>query len=508
MKKNTNQNKKSHKKLWIILAMTAVVVIGLIAWGISAIKNMTKSMTAAMTQNTAVAETGSIEVITEGSGVVETADSITKNTEYTVRLNQLYKKNGEAVKAGEVIGEFDGTALDESIAALETHLETVDSQLKNTDKNSSTTVNTPASGRVKRIFAAEGDSVKMVQLEQPGLAEISADGRLKVNFDTNTPCTLGQHVIVVYGEERIKGEVESVKGTAITAVFSDSENYVLDTQVTILNQDEIAIGTGKVESSCPIYITADSGSIKSISVKENDKVSAGSSIFKLTDMDYSAHYLTLLEQRQQLLQQLETAKKYAQGYVLTAEKDCIVSELTAKVGDILPAGTLFCKLMDTSAYQATFAIDEMDIHGIEKGQKVLVSVDAVEGSTYEGTVSNISLAGTNENGVASYGVSVALKDASGLLPGMSANGKITVGMNEQALLVPIDAVQTIEGKKTVTVVKKDGKTEAREVTLGLVNNEKAEVLKGISKGDKVQIVIKLSDIYSQMGIDVEETGME
>ncbi|MEG1292044.1 MAG: hypothetical protein RSD28_07080, partial [Lachnospiraceae bacterium] len=66
----------------------------------------------------------------------------------------------------------------------------------------------------------------------------------------------------------------------------------------------------------------------------------------------------------------------------------------------------------------------------------------------------------------------------------------------------------IEGKKTVTVVKKDGKTEAREVTLGLVNNEKAEVLKGISKGDKVQIVIKLSDIYSQMGIDVEETGME
>lgn len=507
MAQKKKQKKKSHKKLWIILAIAAVLVVALIAWGVHGLKNMTKAMTEAMSSNVQTVEKGSIEVITEGTGVVETADVHSENVDYNVTLSRLYKENGEAVKAGEVIAEFQGAALDESVMALEEQLESLDSQLRYTSKEENRTVTAPVSGRVKRIFAAEGDTVLAVQKEHQALAEISGDGRLKVEF-TAEGVAEGQPVTIGYGEERLEGQIIEVKGNTATATFSDGENYVLDTETTIFNSEEVQIGAGKVASSHPVYVTAESGTIESIFVKENEKVSAGSRIFKLADTGYASSYLALLEQREQLARKVEAAKAYRKGYVLTAKNDGIISELAFKEGDIIPAGTMFCKLLDTNAYQVSLSIDELDIQGIEQGQKVEVTVDAIEDTIYEGEVSKVSMAGENENGVASYQVSVLLKNAEGLLPGMSANGKITVDTNENALLVPVDALQTADGEKSVTVVKNDGSTETRKVTVGLVNNENAEILEGVSEGEQVQVIVKLSDIYSQMGISLEGTELE
>lgn len=508
MSQKVNQKKKSHKKIWIILAVVAVIIIGLIAWGVHAVKNMAESMTEAMSSNTAEVKKGPIEVITEGTGTIEAAGSHAKNIEYSIKLRHLYKQNGEAVKAGDVIAEFDGAALDESVSALESQLGSVDMQIRSASRDGKTSVTAPVTGRIKRIWAAENASVLEVQNSNPGLMELSADGRLKTEIETEQQAVPGQKVTVVYGENRIAGLVEAVQGNTFVVTFEDSADYEVDTEVTVLDAQDTELGKGKTESNCPVYVTADSGEIKSISVKVNDKVSAGNTLLKLTNTGYSASYLALLEQRQQLAEKAEEAKAYRKGYVITAKTDGIVSELTAKEGDILPAGTVFCKLLDTSSYQAVLNIDELDIKGIEAGQKVEVTVDAVGDAVLEGTVSSVALAGNNENGVAGYCVSVTLADAANVLPGMSVNGKITVDNHKDALLVPLDAIQTTDGKKTVSVVKKDGTTEQRDVALGLVNNEFAEVLEGVSEGEQVKIIMKLEDIYSQMGISVTESGME
>lgn len=508
MMKQKNNKKKSHKKLWIILTVVTVAVIGLIAWGIHAMKNMAESMTEAMSGNTATVKRGAIEVITEGNGVIETLQSTAEDIDYNVTLRHLYKQNGEAVKDGEAIAEFDSAALDESASALEQQLESVDAQLRMTSKEGKTSVTAPAAGRVKRIWAAEGDSVLAVQSSNPGLIEIAADGKLKTEIETETEVTPGQKVIVVYNEKRAEGIIEAVKGNVITVTFADSAEYEADAEVTVLTPEEAVLGKGRAASNAPVYVSADSGTVKSISVKENDKVSAGTVLLKLENTGYATGYLFLLEQRQQLADKVEKVREYRKGYTVTAKTDGIISGLTAKEGDILPAGTLFCKVLDTSAYEVVLTIDELDIQGIEAGQKVEVTVDAIADTIFEGTVSNVSLAGENENGVAGYKVYVTLEEAKGLLPGMSANGKITVSNNKDAILVPVDALQTKDGKKILTVVKKDGTTEEREVKVGLVNNENAEIIEGVSEGEKVKIIMKLEDIYSQMGITLEENEEE
>ena len=63
-------------------------------------------------------------------------------------------------------------------------------------------------------------------------------------------------------------------------------------------------------------------------------------------------------------------------------------------------------------------IDELDISKVSVGQTVQITADAVEGKTYEGEITKVSVAGTTTNGTTSYPVTVKITDTDGLLPGM------------------------------------------------------------------------------------------
>lgn len=502
MKNNSNRKKKSHKKLWTILAIIAVVVVVIVILAVRGLSNKTKQLAAAV-NNTAPVETGQIEIITEGVGVISTVDSKMQMIDYNTTLRNLHKQNGERVAAGEVIAEFESIVLDETITGLKTQLNGIDSQLANTSKSGNTYVASPVSGRVKRIMAEVDNSVWTVQQELGALAEVSADGKLKVEFVTESAVVKGQKVKIIYGDDTIDGRIRDVIGNSVVAVFEDSDKYDIAVAVSVQTEAGAVLGSGVTACGSSVMITAESGVIKSVSVKHNGNVSAGSTIFRLKDVDYSQNYKTLLEQREQLIKKIQDAEEYRNGYRVVAEKDCIISELTAKEGDAIAAGSVLCKLFDTSAFQVVINIDELDIQGIEVGQPAEVTVDAIEDVKFQGTVSSVSLAGTNTDGVAAYQVSILLENATNLLPGMSANSKITIENKSGILFIPLDTIQSLDGEKSVTVVKEDGSTEKRKVTLGLVNNEKAEVIEGVSEGEKLQVIAKLDDILSKIGREAE-----
>lgn len=63
---------------------------------------------------------------------------------------------------------------------------------------------------------------------------------------------------------------------------------------------------------------------------------------------------------------------------------------------------------------------------------------------------------------------------------------------DNVLLVPVDAVETTDGTDYVQVLTGSG-TERREVELGLMNNEYAEVLDGLTQGEQVLVAGKESE---------------
>lgn len=499
------KKKKSYKKLWIILGSIAALFCIMVVIGIGKLVSMSNQAIQSMAENLQTVERGDIAVETEGTGVVEPVNITAINIDYQCELETLYKTDGEPVVAGDVIAEFKPTTLDTSIQELESQLNSLDYQLQNADKSGESTIKAPVSGRVKRIFGNEGEEVAYVMEQCGGLMEIAADGKLKVEIECEAEVSvkIGDAVTVKFGEFEVSGKIESVAGKRIQVTFADGAEYNVDTEATVLNEAGDILGTGMIQSNYPVIVSGTNGTINSISVKVNDKVTAGNTVIKLKNVEYSSEYLTLLNQREAIREMIETASAYKNGYVVIAESDGIVSGLTAKEGEVLGAGTQFCQILGSDLYQVSIAIDELDIQGISAGQSATVTFDAIDEFSCDGTVSKVSLVGSNETGVATYNVTVLLSESENLLPGMTANAKISVNESKDTLLIPVDAIQIVDGEKCVSVVREDGSFESVPVTLGLVNNTYAEVLEGLNEGDTVQCVMKLEDIYSQLGINIE-----
>ena len=80
---------------------------------------------------------------------------------------------------------------------------------------------------------------------------------------------------------------------------------------------------------------------------------------------------------------------------------------------------------------------------VEVGQTVEITCDSLEEmGTIEGVVTKVSVAGTTSNGVTTYPVTVQIDNPpEDLLPGMNVDATIVVDEAENAVAVPISAVQ-------------------------------------------------------------------
>ncbi|MBO7709050.1 MAG: hypothetical protein J6S83_01180, partial [Lachnospiraceae bacterium] len=127
---------------------------------------------------------------------------------------------------------------------------------------------------------------------------------------------------------------------------------------------------------------------------------------------------------------------------------------------------------------------------------------AFDDREYTGTVSRISSLGQNVNGVATYTVSIDLEGRPEFKSGMSGTAVIITEEIPDALVIPVDAVQTKDEKKVVTVLTGDdlSLSEDREVVLGLVNHTQAQVTAGLSEGETVLVIgtTRMEDMINMM----------
>lgn len=511
------QENKKNKKPWskkkkvtviIVAALLLLLCIGGVSC-VASVVNMSKSMMTAMT-DCGTAEKGDIEVVTEGFGIAEAVNTQHLVIDYTCDLETLYKQNGEEVQVGDVIASFTPVVTDTSIEDLEQNLANLDTQLAYTNRKGSSSITAPAGGRVKAIYGEAGQEVTQVMQEHGALMLLSGDEKLQVRLEKENPdleISIGDTASVTFNGTTVEGKVEALQGETVIITFPDSADYEIDVEAEVAVKDSV-IGTGRISCHLPITVIGTNGTIDSISVEKNNKVSSGNTLIKLKNVDYSDDYMALVNQREELVAQITKAKQYMSGYTLVASQAGIISELTALEGDTIPAGTRLCSILGNDSFQVKVEIDELDIRGLAVGQEAVVTFDAIENQEYFGVVSNVSLAGENQGGVATYMITILLNDTKEILPGLSANAKITTGLQKDVMLVPVECIQTIDGKKCVIRFNEDGSMETVPVTLGLVNNTFAEVNGDIQEGDQLQKVVTMEDIYSQMGISLVEPEEE
>lgn len=494
----SKQDAGKRKKWPIVLAVVLLLVIAAAAFFLlRGGKEQTESRRTKVT--TEAAFIGSISDTTEGSGSVEAASTKALALEYDGKLETIYVETGDQIKQGDVLAVYDMDALDAVIDQKEAELDQINSAIATTDDSGSEVITAPVTGRVKRIYAAVDDVVSDVVDTNGGLAEISADGKLKVEFTCeNTTLMEGDSVTVDFDSYSVTGTVQDVDGDQICVTIQDDTEYVVDTVADIRGKSGTKLGEGELKSNHPYLVTASYGIIDSVNVTKESFVNAGDTMFERRDAEYNQTYLDLLSDREELVEDLQELKAYQKNPVVVSEYDGYIESLDVLEGMPYEKDQQFCTIADSGTLNLKVEIDELDIDGVEVGQKAEVVFDAFEDETYEGTVEKISGVGNNAGGVTTYTVTIAMEGNTHLKNAMSATATIELETRDNVLLVPVDAIETINGEKYVQVMSGDETAEV-PVKLGLVNDEYAEITEGLSEGQQVVVTTKGSmDLFGSM----------
>lgn len=278
-------------------------------------------------------------------------------------------------------------------------------------------------------------------------------------------------------------------------------------------------GDGTFEASTNVDMSADLAEgveIEKVLVNVGDFIEVGTPIFKMTSESADKLLKTYRDAVDTAQGNVDAAKKGVDTAKKTYDEYTIKSPIAGKVisknykvGDKVGSSgsnkaITMAVIYDMSSYTFKMSVDEKDITKVQSGQKVRIKSDAFPDQDYSGTVTNVSLESTSQNGVSTYPVTITLDETYNLLPGMNVDGYITLESAKDALTIPSGAL--MRGNKvyvkdtTATEQKADAGESAgggdglipagfREVTvtIGVINADFVQITSGLNEGDEVYV---------------------
>lgn len=155
--------------------------------------------------------------------------------------------------------------------------------------------------------------------------------------------------------------------------------------------------------------------------------------------------------------------------------------------DYTVESTVLCTLTPYERADIIITVDELDIRAISVGQEFTVTLDALSGQSFTGTVSEIDPVGENSGGSTKYAVTLSIDRAENMLTGMNAAVRTPLESRDGVLIIPAAALnEDADGTFVYTSynAKDDALGSPVYVTTGLSDGENVEILSGMSEGDE------------------------
>lgn len=497
---------KKHKIISTITAVILIVAIGVSSCGSKKPQNTTATTESQVKRMTIV------ETIT-GSSVVEA------NAEYSVTplvSGEILSANfeeGDIVEKDQILYEIDSSDTANSIKSSDLSIQ----RAENTSNEAyeaieDLTVKSTISGTVSDVYVSVGDEIN----SGAKIAEVVNNATMKVRVPFNATDAQNIHtgesasVTLVKTGTVLSGRVISVSTGSETTVGSMRVSYVT---IEVSNPGAVSAGdkvtamvgeyacndVGAFEAVQTKTITAKvSGTISRVGVVKGDNVKNGTTLATITSESVETQVrnagLSLQEeylQRDKLYDQLD-------NYTIKAPISGTVVRKNKKVGDTIENGASASEplvvIYDMSSLCFELDVDELDIKKMSVGQEVTITADAVEGRKYKGVVENVSINGTiGTNGITTYPIKVRIEDFDdSLLPGMNIEAEIIISQSENALVVPVNAVNRgntvyLKGNKESEDDRAPEGYKTVQVETGITNDVFVEILSGLSEGDTVYV---------------------
>jgi RND family efflux transporter MFP subunit len=177
---------------------------------------------------------------------------------------------------------------------------------------------------------------------------------------------------------------------------------------------------------------------------------------------------------------------------ITAPFDGVVTQRYANLGALMQAGTSsstqampLVRISQDDRFRLVIPVPESFVRFIHVGDPVQVNVPSLN-RNFPGTVARFSVDVKAETRTMHTEVDVYNPNRI-LLPGVYADATLTLEKKDNALAVPLQAVDHQGDTATVDVVNAANRVEIRNVTLGIQSENEAEVISGLEEGDLVVV---------------------
>lgn len=495
---------KGKKRKCLALLLVAAIVAGILAArGLGG-----QEASAEASYQTAAAEKRNITRSLSSSGTLQPADSYTVSTLVSGEILSDTFEEGDQVEEGQLLYTLDSSGASNSQTQARNSYTQAQTNYEQAVKAKYPTAD--MSGTVSEVYVKNGDTVSA----GTELMRIVGDNNIYLTglFPYASPSDfyVGQTATIY-----INGFAGTTTGT-VTAVSSSTVTtsnglQAVSVQVKAANPGLVtadytasiyignysSYGQTSINLSASSVVTAEvSGKVTGLSWLAGDTISEGQRICTITgdSVDNSIENAKISMENAQ--SSLENAQETLDDYSITAPISGEVVTKTAKAGDKIEGGSdgTLCVIYDLSYLEMTMSIDELDISDVAVGQEVQITADAVEGTTYTGVVTKVSVAGTTSGGITTYPVTVRIDETEGLRPGMNVDAEIILESAEDVLAIPSGAVNrgntvliTADSPSAVNAVDQEAPEGYVyvEVETGISDDSYTQVLSGLQEGDTV-----------------------
>jgi RND family efflux transporter MFP subunit len=311
----------------------------------------------------------------------------------------------------------------------------------------------------------------------------------------------------------LESEIAAANPDAVTVRMKDINVSELATR----KFDYFVQTQGMIESEDNILVSAKAmGVVTTVFVKEGQSVTKGQTLAQIdnsitessiAEVKSSLDLAKIVYEKQQKLwdQKIGTEIQYLQAKnnkeslearlrTLNEQLDMArikspingtVEAVNIKIGENAAPGAPAFRVININNLKVTAKVSEAYVTSIDKGNKVQVILPDLD-KRIDG---NVTFVGRNIDPLSrSFPIEVKLPSQASLRPSMTAILRIVFKSEPNALTVPINLVQDINGKKVVYVAEMDGKqlvARRKEVSVGGVYDNLAEITGGLKVGDKI-----------------------
>lgn len=519
----TPKKRKKFKKKWLITALIVVLVAAIVLPRLMRRGGGNASAEASYT--TAELTKRTITKSLSGSGTLQPANSYSVTTLIEGEILSADFEEGDIVEEDSILYQVDSSDASTNIEKAQiSYNQSLRSYEKTMDQRY---VRSETAGQVYSLDVQLGDEVK--QGQSVGTVRDASVMTLKVPFpaDDAAAFRVGQNATVTLDStfETLGGTVTAVSGSDIVGVGNMITRNVT---IQVTNPggltDAVAAtatvnGLGSAGSATFTYraestLTASaSGTVIAVNAGEGSQVSADQVVLTLGGDDLEETLQNAEESMRNAELSMENTQDQLDNYTITSPISGTIIDKQYKTGDTVTSGKTLCTIYDLSYLEMTLNIDELDISSVAVGQSVRITADAVEGKSYTGVVTKVSVVGTTSGGTTSYPATIRIDETDGLLPGMNVDAEIVIEEAADTLAVPAGAVSrgnlvliTEDSPSAVNALEQEapeGYVYVR-VEVGISDDDYAQVVSGLQEGDTVAYI---AAVASSDGMPMMMPGM-